>query len=93
MTASTQLRQAAPVIRKEHRNHHTQDSKKALRMFASALIRRREELGISRRKLCEEANVSYSLMSHVELGENWPTLPVYRALCRVLKVGKPPMMR
>ena len=93
MTTLAAIASAAPEVRKEHRNHHTRDSKKMLRQFSSALVRRREELNMTRRSVADAVEISYSALSHLELGNNWPTLPVYRALCRVLKVGKPPMLR
>jgi len=93
MTASAQIKKAATVLRREHRNHHTVSSKKALRLFAAALGKRREEMRMSRTELAEEVGVSYFTMAHIELGENWPSIPVYLAICKALQVGVPPLMK
>lgn len=38
----------------------------------------------TRTELAEAVGVSYATISHIENAENWPTMPVYLALCRVL---------
>lgn len=92
MSESEQIVAALPHLRKEHRQHHTKDSRETLKLFAAALLTRRLRLGYSRQKVALKAGVSYSQLSHLELGDNWPTVPVYRALCRVLKIRKPPLL-
>ncbi len=92
MVAPDPITALAPHLRKEHRLHYTRDSRLALKAFAAGLVKRRLQLDLKRVKVADAAGVSYSQLSHLELGNNWPTLPVYRALCRVLKLKKPPLL-
>lgn len=92
MTDIAKIESVAPLLRKEHRTHHTKDSREALKVFAAGIFARRLRLGYSRKRVADACGISYSQLSHLELGDNWPTVPVYRALCRKLKLRKPPLL-
>lgn len=88
MTAAARIA-STPPPRKEHGLNAA--SRTVLKLFGQAVATRRAERKLSRRQLAEAVEVSYATISHIENGENWPTVPVYLALCRVLKVGRPPL--
>lgn len=92
MTATAAITQAAPAIRSEHKLQASRASKKSLRSFAKGVRRRREELCITFTELRTALGISKSQMSHIECGDNWPSMAVYVELCRVLKVGVPPLV-
>ena len=93
MTTPAKILALAPVLRKEHRVHHTDGSKRTLRTFAGAVVKLRLKAKLTRRAFAEQLGVSYHTAAHIELGENWPTIPVYLAICRVLNAGVPPLMK
>lgn len=64
----------------------------ALRQFAKALTKLRSER-MSRRQFADKIGLSYSNTSNIELGENWPSMPVYIKICEVLGVGEPPLVK
>lgn len=82
------------LARDLQRDEHTLDkaSRGVLDRYALALKARREELNISRRSLAEKVGVSYGQLSHIENAENWPTVPVFIAIARVLKCGRVPLL-
>lgn len=61
-----------------------------LNKFGTAIKLARITLGKSQLQLSVEAKISYSQMSNIENGRNWPSLPVYAKLCSLLGVYKPP---
>lgn len=81
---------ASHVKRRQHALNAS--SKSALRRFAVAVTARRIELDISRSDLAKQTGISYGQMAHIENGDNWPTLPVFRRLCRVLRCGRVPLL-
>jgi DNA-binding XRE family transcriptional regulator len=76
--------------RREHALH--KKSLSALRKLARSVSRARLCSGLTRRQLAGRVGVSYATINHLENAENWPTLPVFLALCRVLKSGKVPLV-
>ena len=93
MTTPAKILALAPVLRKEHRVHHTDGSKRTLKTFAGAVVKLRLKAGLTRRDFAEQVGISYYTAALIELGEYWPTIPVYLAICRVLDVGVPPLMK
>jgi ribosome-binding protein aMBF1 (putative translation factor) len=93
MTASSKILSAARHVRMEHGHHSTAASKRSLGRLASGLRSAREARGWSRRYMAEQMGVSLSSLAHVELAQNWPTMPVYLAMCKVLELGQPPLVK
>lgn len=88
MTRSATILAAAPSIR-----HKLRADKSKRRAFAKAVLARRKELGYaSRGPFARKVGISYSQMAHIELAAHWPSLPVYRSICKVLNVGPVPLM-
>lgn len=63
-----------------------------IQKFAAAVREKREVLGMTVRGLARKVGISPSQMSNIQYGYNWPSVPVYIKLCRVLKAGKIPMI-
>lgn len=60
--------------------------------FATTVRGKREALGLTVRSLARKVGVGPSQMSNIQYGYNWPSMPVYVKLCRVLKAGKIPLI-
>ena len=60
--------------------------------FAAELRARREATRISQAELARRVNISPKTLNNIEYGHAWPSLPLYFALCRELKVGKIPLI-
>ena len=91
MTAALLIKSASRVIRRREHGVHAQ-ARPRLMKFAAAVATRRMQLGLSRTELATRTGISYWQLSHIENAENWPTLPVYLALCRELKCGRVPLV-
>jgi DNA-binding XRE family transcriptional regulator len=87
MTATATIQKAAKAIS----NPYQQDAQDRLR-FARAVRKRREELDLTREAVYSAAAVSNQQYSNIERGHNWPSMPVFKRLCRVLKVGPVPLV-
>ena len=48
--------------------------------FALAIRKRRKEMGFTQRELALAAGISPKSLCNVEMGNNWPSVPVYLAL-------------
>lgn len=59
--------------------------------FGSRLTELRERAERSQTELAKEAGCSMKTINNIECGRTWPSLHLYRVLCRVLKAGSPPM--
>lgn len=92
MTIPAKILALAPMLRKEHGLHHTEGSRKALKTFAGAVFKTRIKTKLSRRQFAQQVGVSYFTIAHIELGENWPSIPTYIKICEVLGVPKPPLL-
>lgn len=92
MTATSKIQALAPVLRKEHGLHRTPENIAALRRFAAAVVAKRTKKGLSRPAFAAKVGVSYFTINHIEHFENWPTVPVYIKMCKVLGVRVPPLM-
>ena len=57
--------------------------------FGRAVKARRKELSYGLRDLARRSGISYGMICHIEKGENYPSLQVYVALCKALKLEKP----
>lgn len=75
----------------EHRLADSPASKAALKRMAVALRDARVAARMTIKELAKEVGCSYQMISHVEHAENFPSMAVYIAICRVLKLGKPPL--
>lgn len=68
-------------------------SKASLRSMGTKVRNRRESfLKMSRPDFAALVGISLSQLTHIELGNNAPSLPVYGKICVALGLGKPPLM-
>lgn len=67
-------------------------SKKELRKFGEAVREKRAELRVSQVDLARLVGISNKTLFNIEAGNNWPSLPVYAALCRHLALPTPPLL-
>lgn len=56
------------------------------------IVARREARGMSQTALAYLIGVTNKQLYNVEKGRNWPSMPVYITLCKVLMLPKPPML-
>lgn len=42
--------------------------------------------------LARAVGCSHQLISNIEQGNNWPSIPVYRRLCKALHLRNPPLL-
>lgn len=91
MTLTRRLLRAAVAVRRHEHGVHAA-SQRTLVSFASALVARRAQLGITRTALAAQVRISYGQLSHIENAENWPTMPVYLGIIRALKCGRAPLV-
>jgi transcriptional regulator with XRE-family HTH domain len=68
-------------------------TKKDLEAFAARLRRTRQALHLSQVALAEKVGISNKQLNNVENAHNWPSMPVYVSLCRVLELGEPPLLK
>lgn len=68
-------------------------TKKDLEALALALRRARQAKHISQVALAESVGISNKQLNNVECAHNWPSMPVYVALCRKLELGEPPLLQ
>ena len=59
---------------------------KISKVLAHNLIVLREKHGLSVAKLAEKCNVTRQAIYQVEAGDNWISLPLIEALCKVYKI-------
>lgn len=64
--------------------------KKILLEFGRKVRAQRKALGLSQVNLAKKIGCVSNSISNVEYGNNFPSLPVYVALCRELKMKVPP---
>ncbi len=64
-------------------------TKKDLEAFALRLKRARQAAHLTQVALAEKAGISNKQLNNVESASNWPSMPVYIALCRELGLGRP----
>lgn len=55
-----------------------------LTKFAAALRARRLNMKMSQRELARQVGISSKSLCNLEMGNNWPSVPVYVALTRVM---------
>lgn len=60
---------------------------KDLPKFGRALQKRRKELGLTLTEVAKEGKISLPTLANLEAGEYLASLPVYKTLCKVLKVS------
>ena len=83
-----------PAVRKnyfEHGLQHTKASQAALKTLASSVHSLRKASGMSLKDLAEKVGCSYQVIHHIESADNFPSLAVYLAICRVFGFPNPPM--
>lgn len=64
-----------------------------LTSFGKAIASRRLHFSMGQVKLASSVGCSVGQISNMEAGRNWPSMPVYVKLCRVLKVATPPFLK
>lgn len=55
-----------------------------LKKFATRLRARRLKMNLSQRDLARQVGISSKSLCNLEMGNNWPSLPVYVALTRFM---------
>lgn len=83
-----------PPVRKKYFEHglaHTKASKAALKTLAVSLVAIRKGMGITQQEFASRVGISRNTLNHVENAENFPSMAVYLAICRELKLEKPPL--
>lgn len=55
--------------------------------FGEDIRASREALGMGRKELAEEADISYRYLASIELGESIPSIPVAMRLIRIFYTG------
>jgi transcriptional regulator with XRE-family HTH domain len=68
-------------------------TKKDLEAFAARLRRTRQALHLSQVALAEKAGISNKQLNNIENAHNWPSMPVYIAICRELGLGEPLLLK
>lgn len=69
-------------------NNPAQMPQNLLKSFAAALRARRTQMNMSQRDLARRVGISSKSLCNLEMGNNWPSMPVYVALIRVMKPKK-----
>lgn len=64
-------------------------TQKDMARFGAAVRARRLKVGLGLRVTALNVGISHGMMSHIEKGENYPSLQVYVELCRVLQLPQP----
>lgn len=60
--------------------------------FGDRLRSRREKKALKRDDVATRCGISYKTLANLEAGRSWPSMPVYISLCRLLGVGKVPLV-
>lgn len=68
------------------------EPKNDLEAFATELRSQREKMKHSQSSLARAIGVSSNTIYNIEASLNWPSIPVYISLCRILKVGAIPLI-
>ncbi len=66
--------------------------KDELKTFGEEIRRRRELRTLSQTALAHLVNISYKQLNNIECARNWPSMPVYLTLCKVLDAPKPSLL-
>lgn len=59
-----------------------------LLQFGDNLRRKRQSQHLTQAQLAAACGISTNLISNIELGYNWPSMPIYLKMCDVLFPGK-----
>lgn len=78
--------------RTEHDLANTRIAQRDLRKLAAKIKHHREVRGWSLEMLAKKAKISYQQLSHLERCDNGISLHALFSLCRVLKLGTPPLV-
>lgn len=65
---------------------------KELKILGEQVRTLRKARNLSQTALAALIDMSNKTLDNVEKGRNWPSMPVYIALCRVLDLGVPPLL-
>lgn len=63
-----------------------------LKALGDRISQVRETRGLSQTALAHLIGISNKTLENIEAGRNWPSLPVFIVLCKVLGVGRPPLL-
>ena len=83
-----------PRVRRRYLEHtiaNSKASKDALKRLAAWLREQRELRGLSLMKLADEVGCSFKQIHNIEKGQNWPSMPLFVAICRYFKHPVPPL--
>lgn len=81
-----------PNRRLEWTSKTSEDLKQARVLFGGRVRKLRENRGIIQADLSRTLGISQKTLGGIEAGQNWPSLPVYIALCRALEAGRIPFI-
>lgn len=93
MTAALQIQSLAPALNKrsEHRVGSDPGAQAALKRFGQGVRTKRGTR--PQRLIAKRVGISIKQYSNIECGNNWPSVPVYRKLCQVLKIALPRLLK
>ena len=60
--------------------------------FGLRLRARRVRQGLSQAELCRRVKISQKGYNCLEMGRNWPSIPVYQRICAELGLKCPPLL-
>ncbi len=66
--------------------------RKELGTMGSSIRIIRKARGLSQTALASLMEISNKSLDNIEAGRNWPSLPVYITICRVLDLPTPPLL-
>lgn len=93
MTATAKIQSLAKNLRK--RGHHGVDhdpgASEALKQFGQGVRAKRGPR--SQRVVADRIGISINQYSNIERGINWPSMPVYLKICRVLRIALPGLLK
>lgn len=64
-----------------------------LAVFAGRVRRARQAKRLSQVAMAEKIGCSNKQLNNIEHAQNWPSMPVYLAICRVLELEAPPLLK
>lgn len=62
------------------------------KILGEELLAHRNSRGLSQTALAHLVGISNKTLENIESGRNWPSLPVYIVICKVLGIGRPPLL-
>lgn len=76
----------------EHKIANSKASQEALKRLAAWLREQREARNLSLMKLADEVGCSFKQIHNIEKAQNWPSMPLFIAICRFFNHPVPPLI-